>query len=160
LRPGQYGAAAARLDHGLKLAEETSGGEDLAGRLQAQLRLAQRLASAEELHEIADRVRLAAPSARAPGDDPHKLGQSWRKLWAHRARILALHEADAPADEAAWQVRADLLDVAIIWADLRLRLKGAGQAAEVRREALRLLAEAEKAFGPNAVLLHERTRLA
>jgi tetratricopeptide (TPR) repeat protein len=160
LRSGQYGAAAARLDHGLKLAEETPGGEDLAGRLRAPLRLARRLKSAEELHEIADRVRLAALSARVPEDKLRQLEQSCRELWDHRARILALHEADAPADEAARQVRTDLLDVAIIWADLRLRLTGAGQAAEVRREALRLLAEAEEAFDSNAVLLHERARLA
>jgi serine/threonine protein kinase len=160
LRPGQYGAAAARLDHGLKLAEGTQGAEDLARRLRAPLRLARRLASAEELHEIADRVRFAALAARVPEGELRKLEQSCRELWDNRARILAFHEADMSPAETTKRVRADLLDVAIIWADLRLRLAKAGRAAEVRREALRLLAEAEKAFGPNAVLLREREGLA
>jgi serine/threonine protein kinase len=160
LRPGQHGAAAARLDHGLKLAESTEGGEDLARRLRAPLRLARRLASAEELHDIADRVRFAALGESVPEADLRKLEKSCRELWDNRARILAFHGADAPPDEATERVQADLLDLAIIWADLRLRLTPAGQAAEVRREALRLLAEAEKAFGPNAVLLHERAGLA
>jgi tetratricopeptide (TPR) repeat protein len=124
------------------------------------LRLARRLASAEELHTIADRVRFKALAQSALESDLRKLERSCRELWDHRERILAFHGADAPLDETTRRVRADLLDVAIIWADLRLRLTNADRAAEVRREALRLLAEAEKAFGPNAVLLREREGLA
>jgi tetratricopeptide (TPR) repeat protein len=160
LRPGQYGAAAARLGHGLELAEGTEGGEDLAHRLRARLWLARRLASAEDLHDIADRVRFAALSASVPEGDLRGLEQSCRALWDNRTRILALHGAGTPPDETTRRVRADLLDVAIIRADLRLRLARGDRADEVRRDALRLLAEAEEEFGPNAVLLRERERLA
>jgi eukaryotic-like serine/threonine-protein kinase len=156
---GQYAAAAGRLERGLALAGETPGGEELAGRLGPALRQARRLKSARDLRRVADAVRFAAVAERAAAGDLRGLEKGCRALWDNRARILAPHQ-DAGADEVTRAVRADLLDLAVVGADLRLRLAAPGRAAKVRREALEILGQAEEAFGPNAVLLLERERLA
>src|SRR5205823_3229584 len=62
-------------------------------------------------------------------------------------------------DEGARRVRADLLDLAICWADLRVRRARGDDLAAARAEAERVLTEAERLFGPNAVLLWERRAL-
>src|SRR5262249_8513646 len=51
--------------------------------------------------------------------------------------------------------RTDLLDLGILWADLRVRL-ASGSRAAARREALQTLDEAERLFGPSPVLALER----
>jgi tetratricopeptide (TPR) repeat protein len=59
--------------------------------------------------------------------------------------------------EAGERLRADLLDLAILWASLRVRLgMDARETGEARREALRVLDEAEVTFGPSHILFRER----
>src|SRR5262249_60989182 len=58
--------------------------------------------------------------------------------------------------EGANEVRGDLLDLAVLWTDLRVRLAGPGQVHAARRTALEVLAEAEARFGPSRVLYPER----
>jgi tetratricopeptide (TPR) repeat protein len=53
-------------------------------------------------------------------------------------------------------VRDDLLDLAIFWADLQVRLAPPAGKGEARRKALAVLAEAEALFGPSRVLDEER----
>jgi hypothetical protein len=53
-------------------------------------------------------------------------------------------------------VQTDLLDLAILWTGLRVRLAAGHQAGAARREALKVLAEAEATFGPSCVLDHEQ----
>ena len=65
--------------------------------------------------------------------------------------------AEALEPEIAQRLRTDLLDLAILWADLRVRLTSEHEAeAEARRDALRILDEAERLFGASPVLAHER----
>ena len=54
------------------------------------------------------------------------------------------------------RIRTDLLDLATLWADLRVRLASTAEAIQARREALRILVEAETDFGPSLVLCRER----
>src|SRR5207237_336139 len=75
-------------------------------------------------------------------------------FWQKRDVILdSLGKAlDAAVEQ---RVQLDLLDLAILGAELRVRRAGQNQAA-ARREALQMLAEAQALFGPNVVLFHER----
>ncbi len=160
LQAHQYAAASRRLQGGLTLAETTPEASELARQLEAALRTARRLDSADQLHRLADAVRFAAVAESAPAADLEHLVQGCRELWANRDRLLAAHGADATADEVSRQVRADLLDVAVIGAELRLRQAGGEADAAACREALGTLAEAERALGPSAALLRQRQRLA
>jgi tetratricopeptide (TPR) repeat protein len=54
------------------------------------------------------------------------------------------------------QTRTDLLDLAILWADLRVRLAAPAEKPAARHEALEVLAQAEALYGPSCVLYHER----
>jgi tetratricopeptide (TPR) repeat protein len=56
-------------------------------------------------------------------------------------------------------LRRDLLDVAVLWSDCRVRLAAPAEADDARRQALRTLAEAEALLGPSPVLRRERRTL-
>src|SRR6185437_5255373 len=73
-------------------------------------------------------------------------------IWRDRDQIdRRLADAGARA-----RLRADLLDLAILWADLRVELADESARPEAHREALRTLAEAEADWGPSPVLAQER----
>jgi serine/threonine protein kinase/tetratricopeptide (TPR) repeat protein len=154
----QYRAASQRFQGGLTLAEATPAAEEQARQLKAALQTVRRLESAERLHRLADAVRFAAVAESLPDDDRGRLEQTCRELWANRDRLLAAHGGDAA--EGTRQVRADLLDLAVIWVELRLLQAGGEWDTAACRESLRILTEAEKAFGANAVLLRQRELLA
>jgi eukaryotic-like serine/threonine-protein kinase len=96
---------------------------------------AQRLA--RNLHEVTDRLRwLVSNPSELP---PQRLEACWRPLWERRRQFLDAARALAPSEQA--QVRQDLLDLPILWAELAPR--------ERRAE---LLAEAEEEFDGNPLL--------
>jgi tetratricopeptide (TPR) repeat protein len=115
---------------------------------------------AQELHEIADRFRLIYGAESLPVAKLEALAGPCRRLWDQRDLILQrLHGKDLDR-ETAKRVEMDLLDLAILGADLRVRLAKTDDLAAAHVEALQMLSEAEALFGPNAVLLHERQRYA
>jgi tetratricopeptide (TPR) repeat protein len=86
------------------------------------------------------------------------VAQRCRAVWDARPLLLRQQPKDDP--ERVAQQQADLLDLAILWADLHVRLAAPEEVDTARREALQVLAEAEAAFGPNPVLCRERQSLA
>jgi eukaryotic-like serine/threonine-protein kinase len=80
-----------------------------------------------------------------------------RTFWDDRGRVVErLSPAGGPALEPA--AREDLLDLAIVCADLQVRLAPPDRKEEARRQALTVLAEAEALCGPSPVLDEERRR--
>jgi eukaryotic-like serine/threonine-protein kinase len=57
------------------------------------------------------------------------------------------------------RLRADLLDLALVWADLQVRLADAESKRQARRDALSLLKEADADLGPSPVLRLQRREL-
>jgi tetratricopeptide (TPR) repeat protein len=111
------------------------------------------------LHRLADALRLAALAERLPERQLRALAASCRALWEARDR-LARRDEHGPDDAAARQVRDDLLDLAVLCAELLPRLADGEGGRRPREEALAVLAEAERLFGPNAALLRVRRDLA
>src|SRR5262249_14554454 len=97
---------------------------------------------------LADRLRLLYGTEGLPARVLTPAAAPARQLWEQRRVILERSGGDE-------QLRADLLDLAIFCADLRVRLAPPGDAA-ARREALRTLAEAEELLGPGPVLCREQ----
>lgn len=120
------------------------------------LRVSQRAQLAEELKLLVDRVRtLYAEDAQAP-ESVRGLERRLAKVWSARATIQArVNQGGDPSTRE--QVRCDLLDLAVLWVDLRVRTADESTRAEVRRAAIHTLDEAEADFGPSPVLEHERT---
>jgi serine/threonine protein kinase/Flp pilus assembly protein TadD len=108
--------------------------------------------SSAELHALAEQVRLLSGAESLPPARRRALEASCRTFWERRAQILA-RLGDSPRRAS---VRRDLLDLALFWADLRVSLASAGGKDAARREALGVLDEAEKLFGPSAALYHRR----
>ena len=86
-----------------------------------------------------------------------------REIWKARNFLLdAIDGGQEPEVES--QIRADLLDFAVIWADLRVRMAKTDQADEVPREALwealRVLDEAADRLGPSPALDRDRRHYA
>ena len=110
---------------------------------------------AEELHGLADRVRLLHGTDLTPTGALRSLERWLHETWDARDRIVArLEEGLSPDSEQ--RLRTDLLDLAILWGDLRVRLASGAEAVEARRDALRALDQAEALFGASPVL--ERAR--
>jgi serine/threonine protein kinase/tetratricopeptide (TPR) repeat protein len=161
---GDWEEAVATLERGRSAARGLFWRADLADELDRQLRVAEqgraaakRAAAARELRRLADRVRFLYGADHLPADDLRRLAAPCRAFWESRGRIVARLSLGGPAALAA-SVREDLLDVAIFWADLQVRLAAPAETDEARRRARAVLAQAEDLFGRNPVLYAEGER--
>jgi serine/threonine protein kinase len=159
---GQWDGAIRTLQRGLYEAQRIPGQGDLAGALAEQLRLAEqaraaadRAAAGRELHQLADRIRFLYGASDLPPERLHGLEAACRAFWEDRGRVV---QRLSPAEGRALDpvVRDDLLDLAICWADLQVRVAPAARKEEARGQALTVLAQAETLFGPSPVLDAER----
>jgi serine/threonine protein kinase len=159
-----YPAAVLALNQGLALFDGSwmlwldrrpSRSRDLRQELAAQFARARRNKSAAELHDLADRLRLLFGTELAPTDALRTLDRRLRMTWESRFRILTQLSGE-PDQELAQRLRTDFLDLGIFWAALHVRLATDGDGPSARRNALRVLDEAERQFGGSAVLARER----
>jgi eukaryotic-like serine/threonine-protein kinase len=158
LREGRPEEALRAVGRGEEMAAGLVGGGALRQRLEAQRRLAEaersateRAQAAEQLHAVADSLRLFYGADSLTPGEARSLGERCRTLWEQRGRIVERLGPDGQE-----RLRADLLDVAVLWGDFRCRAASGPAQAEAHREALQLLTEAEELFGPGPVLYRER----
>ena len=130
-------------------------GNSLALKLQRELRLAVRGQKAEQLHHFADLVRLRHGFTPPKGEEAWKFIRDGRAMWEERDRLLN-SEAGALDPEVEQRIRTDLHELAVVWADLRVRLASKADLDEARREAIRVLDQAEASCGPSPSLNRER----
>ena len=126
-----YPEAARALTRGAALIEGLPGGERLSRELAAALRLADRLEEADRLHRLVDRLRFAESAANRPVPSAREVERHCRALWESRRSLL--ERPGTPLDPQLEQrLRDDLLDLAVIGSNLRVRLetdpKKAGEA--------------------------------
>jgi tetratricopeptide (TPR) repeat protein len=159
---GQWEGAVRTLHRGHAAARGLPWQGDLTALLDQQLRLAlkgqtaaARAAAARELHTLADRVRFLYGADPLAPEALRGVEEYCRAFWGKRDHIV--RRLGAPRGRALDPgVRDDLLDVAIFWADLQVRLAPAAEKRQGRRQALAVLVEAESLFGPSPVLDEER----
>jgi tetratricopeptide (TPR) repeat protein len=141
--------------HGMALAEDLPCSPDLVRQLRDRLRLAERGQAARELHLFCERARPLYGADLLPLTQALAVAARCQAFWEKRG-LIARQLGPQVAPELDQQVRDDLLDLAIIWANLRVRLAPRDQAPAAREEALDVLAQAEALFGPSCVLCQER----
>ncbi len=145
------------LKHGLIRAGALAAFESWRRMLDEELRLVLRDHKADELHQLANRIRFHDGLAPKPSEDAHALVRRGREIWEARSLFLnPIPGRDEP--EVEQRIRTDLLDVITVWADLRVRLAPATEADKARREALARLDEVAGRLGPGPAL--ERLRRA
>jgi tetratricopeptide (TPR) repeat protein len=154
LSAGKYSEAAERLSHGLNMAQGVPWGAALVGELSQELRRAQRGQAMRQLHALADRFRFLCGGI-SPEGKLSSLRPLWTAVWDKRERLLDHQEDPLPA-EVEEQLRTDLFDLGVIWADLSVRLAEPVQRAKACREALAVLDTLEQQFGPSGAVCCQR----
>ncbi len=151
----QFAEAHGLFQQGVALAEDLPLHADLTRRLRDRLREAERGEAARDLHHFSERVRPLYSAAPLPEAQAREVEDRCRAFWQQREEIVR-RLGPGLAPEVENQVRADLLDVAILQAHLRVRLAATDDVGSVRKQALAVLQEAEALLGPSPVLCRER----
>jgi eukaryotic-like serine/threonine-protein kinase len=147
LAAGKPEEAERSFERGLGRARGVPLTADLCRDLEAGRSRAHDLRVARSVRALADDLRFRVePEALAP-DEARRLDELCRAAWRR-----------GPGDGADEAVRADLLDLAILSADLHVRAAAGGDERAARREAVRLLAEAEERCGAGPATAAERAR--
>jgi tetratricopeptide (TPR) repeat protein len=128
---------------------------DLSNRLRDGIGVAERGLAAGELHDWCEQIRPVYGTDTLPPVQARKLLAHCRTFWERR-RLIAERLAEQPGNGLEDQIRADLLDVAIVFADLRVRQAAPHEMEAARREAVAVLDDAERLFGPSCALAAER----
>lgn len=127
----------------------------IAGQTPPEQAAALRQREAEELHALVDQLRFLDGIESLPADRLRTLAAGCRQVWQGRHQWTRQPRAGLAAD-AERRMRADWLELAILWADLHVRLASAEQLEPARREALEVLTQAEAEFGRSVVLSTEQ----
>ena len=151
-----YPEAARALTRGAALIEGLPGGARLSRELAAALRLTDRAEEADRLHRLVDRLRFAESAANQPALRAAEVERHCRALWESRHSLL--ERPGTPLDpEREQRLRDDLLELAVIRSNLRVRLEPNPEKSTVAHQAgLGLLDEAEALFGPSHVIFRAR----
>jgi eukaryotic-like serine/threonine-protein kinase len=145
-----YTAAIEQLQAGASTVAWLPGQRDLKQALHGAILRAKHARLADSLHTLVERLRFAESFHEAPTASLREFEAGCRTIWQARAHLV---ETSAVTDEEIdRQARADLLELALLWVELRIRLAPPGEQAAVRSEALRLFDEAQATCGNSLVL--------
>src|SRR5262249_4947491 len=115
--------------------------------------------AAGQLHRIADRFRLFYGVNFLSRADLREVERSCLEFWDNRHRILkglAPGSGISSGSDLEQHVKADLLDLAILYTSLRVRrTSGSRFSRQRKRPTLAVLEQAQEMFGESAVLYYE-----
>ena len=151
----EYGPARDAWHMGLALAEHLPFHHDLTEELRGRIRLVERAEAARDLHGFVERVRALYGADGQRTAEVRAVEIHCRAFWQRR-ELIVQELGRQPLDAESEQVRNDLLDLAILWSDLRVRLADKNEENAVRGDALEILGQAESLFGGSCVLDCER----
>ena len=154
---GRFAEAIRALDRGLRSAAALAAHEDLKQSLRAELGLAERARLAASLHSLADQIRSRHAVELPSPEEGQSLLRLCEAVWQRKDDLLVA--GSPPADLADRSIRTDLVELAVIGADLRVHHAPAEGLADARRDALKLLDDAEIVCGPSFALLARRDEL-
>ncbi len=154
---GRFGEAIRALGRGLESAAAFPAPEDLRESLRNELRLAERGRLAENLHDLADRIRARHGVELPSRADGQTLLRLCRAVWERRDQLVPA--GTERRDETERTIRTDLLELAAILSDLCIAHATEEGLAAARREARLLLEEAEGMCGPSFALEARRDDL-
>jgi tetratricopeptide (TPR) repeat protein len=168
MKMGDYSRAQDTFARGLRRIPEWSDAEELKQELKAKLRLAQRHDLAGRLHDLAEAIRFHYGTDILSYRARLQLAAKCAAVWKTRRQLLEHVGAGLPR-EFGTTLKLDMLDVAVIWSDLHVRLaeddlgpdrKNSRQLEEARRDALKVLEEADKLLGSSAAVEGQRQLMA
>ena len=117
-----YDSALERAAAGLEALRAIPGQADLKRQLQTQHAAAQRGRIAQRLHDVVEQLRFVDNAANLPVAKLRDLDAGCSAIWKLRRQIVGPEMQSADPVEAAG-VRTDLLDLALLWSGLVLRIE-------------------------------------
>lgn len=154
LRQGRYAEAAEAFHEGEVVLEEVPFRGMLRERFRAARRAATQGLAADELHATCERIRPFYAAELVTPAQVQVVRSRCLGLWDHREEFARSMHALGP--ERGQQVRADLLDLAVLLASIEVRNTPPDRLTEGHRRALTLLDQAEALLGPGRTLELER----
>lgn len=131
---------------------------DLKQEIAQELDRVRRGRRADALHEFVDILRFRHGNTPPSLHEARDLLRNCQATWDLRGRVVP---ADAAALDPATedQITTDLLELAVAWADLRMRVATPVEVTDARREARQRLDDAETEFGRSLSLDLQRREL-
>jgi tetratricopeptide (TPR) repeat protein len=154
---GEWENAIQTLTHGMSLAEVIPFSHDLQQELASRRQLARENKAAHDFHLVADRIRIRSVADSLSDRELRDLEASCRTAW-NSLPLIAQRLPDLE-EEDRQKIRRDFLDLAVLGANLRVRLASAGEMKQAQESALQVLEEAEATIGPSSVIHAERQSL-
>ncbi len=138
---GDYPAAERAFLRGREQLRPLAGWSSLEGIFDDRLQATHRALAARDLHLFVERVRFLVGVDALGMSERQAIESRCRAVWADRAALAHVPET-----------HADLVDLVLVWADLRLGLAAVDALPTTRRDLLGLIGEAETLLGPTPVL--------
>lgn len=155
----QYAESLASFRRGLDLAANLPGAGAYRRALDTAAARARRDAKAADLHRLAELIRFRYGIDPPPADEAQAMMGHLRATWQARGALFRSLPGP-PASALDPSVRADLIEVALVWASLLARSSSTPDPDRARGEALQVLAEAAERLGPSPALEREQRVLA
>jgi serine/threonine protein kinase/lipoprotein NlpI len=155
---GNLDRAEETLAHGLVLVDTVPFSDSLRRELAGQLQWVREKQTARNFHEVAEQIRLQSVADSLTARELMDLEASCRAAW-NSLPLMATRLGDLEGEDRQ-RLRTDFLDLAVLEADLHVRLASKNDVPAARQWALNILEEAEGVLGPSSVLSHERQVLA
>jgi serine/threonine protein kinase/Flp pilus assembly protein TadD len=133
------------------------GTEQLKARVQREIHHAKLGQETSNLHDVAEIVRFRYGMMPAVGEEARSVLQTIEDVWKETDFQDELRQGSLDA-KAEQSIRNDLLELAIVRADLTARLASGSEARQARHEAMAILDRAERITGPSSALDRERRR--
>jgi serine/threonine protein kinase/tetratricopeptide (TPR) repeat protein len=156
---GELTLASRELARGRDLARQFPASAEQFAALEKELRRAQRLELSNELHHLADQARFVAGGEQLSPAVAQRIADSCRSIWEARQKIWEVR-TDPGNRRGPDSIRTDLLDIAVLLADLMVQAAPPVERPARQREALEVLGQAEALLGSGFVLCREREALA
>ncbi|MBL8797706.1 MAG: protein kinase [Planctomycetia bacterium] len=150
----EFTEAVTRLQRGLLTARNLPGGQSVVQELERELERAEQGALRQDLHTQAERLRLLSALAAPTAAQRETAAAFFAQHWSRRADLRPSLNSENDGE----RLRTDLLDLALLASDLQVRFTQEADQPAARRQALRVLDEAEALLGSQPVIDHERQR--
>jgi tetratricopeptide (TPR) repeat protein len=150
-----FAEAADAFKRGLALTENFPSVEQYRPAFAAALSKARRDGMAQELYHFTELLRFRYGIDPPPPEETQALVSHGRTIWQASGALLEPAGADSHSGTKR-NIRAELLEFVLAWADLRVRSAPTAETSEAKREAVRVLDEAKALLGPSPALERER----
>jgi serine/threonine protein kinase len=145
---GRFTDAVHRISRGLERARAVPATGELKRGLEQQLLRARRGQKAAALHEVAELIRFRYGIELPAEDEARRLLANIGVIWKERDPLLAAR-AEPRESSAEQSIRTDLLDLAIVWVELRLGLAIPAERDDARRDIALFLDRVSARCGPS-----------